>query len=65
MNHEHYVEEFCEECEELVDDCDCLIEPDHDPDYDYTVENVKLEYDSYGQTGPDYWRNDAGEWRCG
>ncbi len=57
-------DEFCEECEGFNpgEFCDC--EPIEEDDIDH---GDPYEINDYAtdQIGPDYWRNDAGEWRCG
>lgn len=50
----------------VIDDekieCDACREADREP---FDIDDV-LDYDPYmGSSGPDYWQNDDGEWRCG
>lgn len=41
------------------------IEKDNEPDpWDYYDDRDPID-DPYTSSGPDYWQNNAGEWRCG
>ena len=68
--HDHDDDEmFCELCEEYGCDGgeDCA---EFEPEYEEPHERYEREAEAYARqemdrSGPDYWRNDAGEWRCG
>lgn len=55
---------ICEDCELDYDECECGTDPsEYDEPWDI---DDHPDYDPYtGSSGPDYWQNDAGEWRCG
>lgn len=72
MQLEHKKDEFCDDCEGFNpgEFCDCEPIEKEDIDHgdpheidDYYAEMSALQ--EMNRVGPDYWRNDAGEWCCG
>lgn len=60
-----YPEEVCDYCGEEGCDGSRYECSEWEPDYEDPYDAMEHEIGDYEMNGPDYWQNDAGEWRLG